>query len=111
MPLAMSPLSVLCVPSNAIFWLPTALHEAAGQKIGADEIFQFCVLSLSVAKLCRLPGLISFVDTFIEEALRETKFEYYIEQMRSALDSPSASAATFSPSFDQAPSLSNTPPR
>jgi hypothetical protein len=86
MPLAISPSAMLGVLSNAIFWLTTALHEAAGQKIGADEIFQFFVFSLSVAKLWCLPGLLSFVDSFIDEALRETKFEYYIEQMRSALD-------------------------
>jgi hypothetical protein len=85
-PLATSPSAMLGVLSNAIHWLTTALHMAAGQKIGADEIFQFFVFCVSVAKLWCLPGLISFVDSFIDEALRETKFEYYIQQMRSALE-------------------------
>jgi hypothetical protein len=86
LPLQPSPSSVLCVLANSIQMLTSALRLCAGQSVGADEIFQFFVFCVSLAKLWCLPALVSFVDTFIDEALRETKFEYYIEQLRSSLE-------------------------
>jgi hypothetical protein len=43
------------------------------------------VFCLSVAKIWCLPALLVFVDSFVDGALRETKFEYIIEQLRSSL--------------------------
>ena len=81
-PLQTSPSAMLYVLSNALQWL-TSILTVDGEYIGADEIFQFFVFVLAMAKLNCLDGLISFIDTFVDDALRETKFEYYIQQLRS----------------------------
>jgi hypothetical protein len=86
LPVQVAPSSVLCVLANAIQMLTSALKLCAGRSVGADEIFQFFIFCLSMAKLPCLPALVSFVDTFIDDALRETKFDYYIEQLRSSLE-------------------------
>jgi hypothetical protein len=85
-PLGVSPSAMLGHLSNAMHWLTSALHKCAGMQVGADEIFQFFVFCLSVAKLWCLPSLITFIDKYMDDALRETKFNYYIEQLRSALE-------------------------
>jgi hypothetical protein len=85
-PLGVSPSAMLGHLSNAMHWLTSALHAGAGMQVGADEIFQFFVFCLSVAKLWCLPSLITFIDRHMDDALRETKFNYYIEQLKSALE-------------------------
>jgi hypothetical protein len=74
LPLQLSPSSVLCVAANAIQMLTAALRLCAGRSVGGDEIFQFFVFCLSLAKVWCLPALVSFVDTFVDEAIRETNF-------------------------------------
>jgi hypothetical protein len=85
-PLGVSPSAMLEYLSNAMHWLTSALHACAGMQVGADEIFQFFVFCLSAAKLWCLPSIITFIDKYMDDALRETKFNYYIEQLRSALE-------------------------
>jgi hypothetical protein len=43
----------------------------------------FC---LSQAKHWCLPALVASVNTFVDDALRETQFDYYIEQLRSRME-------------------------
>ncbi|OHT14950.1 hypothetical protein TRFO_14600 [Tritrichomonas foetus] len=80
-----SPSAMLFSLTNALQWLNAAL-TTDGRMVGADETFQFFAYCLSVAKLWCLPGIITFIDKFIDDALHETKYEYYIEQLRSSLE-------------------------
>ncbi|KAH0793072.1 hypothetical protein GPJ56_002967 [Histomonas meleagridis] len=80
-----TPSAMLYILSNALQWLNSAL-TSDGNLIGADETFQFFVYCLALSKLWCLPGIVSFIDHFVDDALRETKFEYYIEQLRSGLE-------------------------
>jgi hypothetical protein len=86
LPLQLSPSLTLCCLANVMQWLRDSIKDCAGHGVGADEVFQFFVFCLSVAKLWCLPALVQFVDHFVDEALRETKFNYYIEQLRSSLE-------------------------
>lgn len=77
-----SPSSMLFCLSNALQWLTAAL-TVDGRQIGADESFQFFAFCLSNSKLSCLPAIVSFIDKFVDDALHETKYEYYIEHLRS----------------------------
>lgn len=77
-----SPSSMLFCLSNALQWLTAAL-TVDGRQIGADESFQFFAFCLSHAKLSCLPAIVSFIDKYVDDALHETKYEYYIEHLRS----------------------------
>jgi hypothetical protein len=85
MPLQPSPSAVLYVLSNAL-GLMTSAVSIDKQQIGADEIFQFFVYCLATAKVWCLPGIASFAEKFVDEALLETKYQYLITQLNCALE-------------------------
>jgi hypothetical protein len=80
-----SPSAVLCVLSNAWYWLTNAL-TADGHVVGANEIFQFFVFALCRSDIRYLPALVSFVDRFVDRGLKDTRFGYLLTQLTSALD-------------------------
>jgi hypothetical protein len=86
LPYSPTPSTMMGIVAQANEWLTNALHACAGQQVGADEIFQFFVFCLSVANLWCLPAIHSFVNTFIDDALRETVFEYYIQRIAAAME-------------------------
>ncbi|KAK8884654.1 hypothetical protein M9Y10_043772 [Tritrichomonas musculus] len=77
-----SPSLMLFCLSNALQWLTAAL-TVDGRQIGADESFQFFAFCLSHAKISCLPSIVAYIDKFVDDALHETKYEYYIEHLRS----------------------------
>ena len=85
LPYQTSPSSMLCIISNAMQFLKNSL-SIDGKPVGADEIFQFFVYSLAAAKLPILPSLISFIDLFVDDSLRETQYQYFITQIQTAYD-------------------------
>lgn len=85
MHLQCSPSAILFTLSNALNMLTNAV-SIGGEMVGADEIFQFFVYSLSAAKVWCLPGLASFAEKFVDDALLETKFQYLITQLNCAVE-------------------------
>ena len=86
MELATSPSSVLTVLSNGIMWMKAVIKDVTGQEPGADETFPFFVYCLSLSKPKCLPSLVAFVEKYVDGALKETLFLYYIEQLKSSLE-------------------------
>lgn len=84
-PLQPSPTAMLHILSNSLQWLQASL-TIDGVMVGADETFQFFVYVLAEAKLWCLPAIISFINTYVDDALRETKYEYYINQLQCGLE-------------------------
>ena len=84
-PLQPSPSSMLYIMSNALNWLSSALSYNSDLP-GADEIFQFFVYCLSSAKIYCLPAIVSFIESFVDDALMETKFQYLITQLKCGLE-------------------------
>ncbi|EAY17272.1 hypothetical protein TVAG_266350 [Trichomonas vaginalis G3] len=85
MPLQCSPSGLLFTLSNALTMLTNAV-SIGGEMVGADEIFQFFVYSLSAAKVWCLPAMALFVEKFVDDALLETKFQYLITQLNCAVE-------------------------
>jgi hypothetical protein len=81
-----SPSGVLRVLANAREWLTLALTATSDSAVGADEVFEFFVFCLSCARISHLPALTRFCDVYVDDALRETAFEYFIQTLKSALD-------------------------
>jgi len=84
-PFMSSPSSMLCRLSNAIYWISSAI-TSFGKPAGADEIFQFFVVTLASSKISCIPSLIAYMEKFIDEGLRETRFPYLISQFRIAME-------------------------
>lgn len=80
-----SPSSMLWIFSNAMRLLKNSL-SVDGKPVGADEIFQFFVYSLAAAKIPNLPALVNFVDSFVNDSLRETQYQYFITQFQTAYE-------------------------
>ena len=85
MPLQPSPSAVLYILSNALNLMTNSL-SIDNKQIGADEIFQFFVYCLSTAKIWCLPGITTFAEKFVDDALLETKYQYLITQLKCALE-------------------------
>jgi hypothetical protein len=80
-----TPSAILCVLSNARAWLTNAL-TVDGNVVGAEELFQFFVFAIACADMRYLPSLISFVRTFMDDGLRDTRFGYLFTQLSCSLD-------------------------
>lgn len=81
-----SPSAVLSVLSNGILWLKAVIKGITGQDPGADETLPCFVYCLSLSKPQELPCLVTFVEKYVDEALKETLFHYYVEQLKSSLE-------------------------
>jgi hypothetical protein len=81
-----TPSTIMGLFSQVNQWLTNALQICCGQKVGADEIFQFFLFCLGIAKVPCLPALFAVVNSYIDDALRETIFDYYIQKLSSAMD-------------------------
>ncbi len=86
MTLHASPSSILSILSNAIQWLKASLREVTGQDPGADELLPPFVYCLTLSKPGFLPSMVEFVDKFVDAALKETAFLYYMEQLKTSLE-------------------------
>lgn len=71
--------------NNAIQWITNSLISN-GQAAGADEIFQFFVFLLSTSKISNVQTLINYMEAYVDQGLRETKYPFLISQMRMALE-------------------------
>lgn len=80
-----SPSEMLYVLSKAINSIQYLLASANGGMIGADETFPFIIYCLSASKLNRLPSIIEFIEKYSDSSLKETKFFYYIQHLKSSL--------------------------
>jgi hypothetical protein len=80
-----SPSSMLAALAGASRALSVALR-GNGELLGADEIFQFTVYALAVARVTVLPAISEVLDTFMLDAYRETRFGYMVQQLGSALE-------------------------
>lgn len=81
-----SPSQMLFVLSKAINSIQMLLLSADGGMVGADETFPFIIYCLSLAKLNRLPSIIEYIEKYADFSLRETKFFYYIQHLKSSLN-------------------------
>lgn len=76
---------MLYILSKAIDSIQYLLATADGSMIGADETFPFIIYCLSCAKLNRIPSTIEYIEKYSDSSLRETKFFYYIQHLKSSL--------------------------
>ena len=72
--------------ANAIQWIKSGLRAACGQDPGADELMPVFVYCLACSRPPFLPAMIAFIERFVDAALKETSFLYYIEQLKSSLE-------------------------
>ncbi|EAX88176.1 hypothetical protein TVAG_242600 [Trichomonas vaginalis G3] len=79
------PTEMLHCIANTLKWISDAL-TAGGKAAGADEIFQFYVYIISSTHVICIQTLINFMETYVYEGLRETKYPFLISQTKIALD-------------------------
>lgn len=80
-----SPSEMLYILSKAIDSIQFLLASAKGSMVGADETFPFIIYCLSVSKLNRLPSIIDYIEKYSDSSLKETKFFYYVQHLKSSL--------------------------
>jgi hypothetical protein len=85
LPLQLSPSLMLDTLSTALHYLAAAV-TCDGSAIGADESFQFFVYCLAVARIKFLPAICSFITKFCDDALKETRAQYFLTQLQGGVE-------------------------